>query len=120
MFISLKAQLQSLLEQSLAQSFPEVQFPPVTIVVPADPSHGDLSCNIALKSSKLFKRNPMEMAAEFLPIFEAGLKTSSLKDKVGKAEVKKPGFINFTVTSAAHSETISHILTNMDAYGGSK
>jgi len=56
---------------------------------PADPSHGDISCNCALKLASLHKENPREIAEEIIENIE-------LLDEIAKAEVAGPGFINFS------------------------
>ena len=57
---------------------------------PNDPSHGDLSCNVALVSAKQAGRKPRELAQQIVDgiSFDA-----SFMDRV---EVAGPGFINFT------------------------
>lgn len=59
---------------------------------PSNPAHGDYSTSIALKLSKELKKNPLEVArmiVEKLP----------KNDLVEKAEIVKPGFINFWLSN---------------------
>jgi len=58
---------------------------------PANSDFGDYSTSIALKLTKILKKNPMEIAEEIKKQFP---KTEFIK----KIEVVKPGFINFWVT----------------------
>jgi arginyl-tRNA synthetase len=57
---------------------------------PNDPSHGDLSCNIALVSAKTAGRKPREIAQQ---IADSVSFDGSFMDRV---EIAGPGFINFT------------------------
>lgn len=62
----------------------------VDLQSPANSAHGDYSTSIALKLTKLLKKNPLEIAEEIKKNFP---KT----EYVEKIEVVKPGFINFWV-----------------------
>ena len=57
---------------------------------PNDPSHGDLSCNVALVSAKAAGRNPRDLAQQ---ITES---VSFDRSFIEKVEIAGPGFINFT------------------------
>ena len=72
MLSDFKTQLQFQFEQSLKDAFPAYcdALPSVELEIPADKQHGEFSANVALKSSKLFKKSPMDVAGEFLPIFQ--------------------------------------------------
>ncbi|QQG44648.1 MAG: arginine--tRNA ligase [Candidatus Roizmanbacteria bacterium] len=58
---------------------------------PANSDFGDYSSSIALKISKNLKKNPMDVAEEIVKNLESN-------DLIEKAEVLKPGFINFWIT----------------------
>lgn len=59
---------------------------------PGDMEHGDFTTNAAMILGKKLKRNPMEIADNIV----SELKTKNLKQKAfDKAEVVRPGFINF-------------------------
>ena len=71
---------------------------------PANAAFGDYSTSVALKLSKLLKKNPMEIAEEVKKNF-------SKSDFIEKIEIVKPGFINFWISEKyllKQTEQISH------------
>ena len=119
MLSQLKTQLQNKLEASLKKAFPSCKqtLPSVELEIPADKQHGEFASNIALKSSKLFKKPPMDIAAEFLPVFESVAEDKLFKGKIAKVEVKKPGFINFYLTPAALYDILDQVFREEENYG---
>lgn len=72
----------------------------ITLDVPTKPEHGDFATSIALKLTKLLKKNPYAIAEEIV---------SHLPNKipdVEKIEIIKPGFINFWITK---DQLLSHL-----------
>ncbi|KKQ24603.1 MAG: Arginine-tRNA ligase [Candidatus Roizmanbacteria bacterium GW2011_GWC2_37_13] len=59
---------------------------------PTNAQFGDYSTSVALKLTKLFKKNPMEIAEEIKKNFPKS-------EFVEKIEIVKPGFINFWVSN---------------------
>ena len=120
MLADLKKQLQSLLEISLNSIFPAgSSIPAVELEILADKTHGEFSSNIALKSAKIFKKSPLECAAQFQKVLEKKIKETPLKNKIAKIEVKKPGFINFFVSLEGLYDVIYQVLRDQDYYGRS-
>ena len=119
MLSHLKLQLQSELEHALQGAFPAFKktLPCVELEIPADKQHGEFASNIALKSSKLFKKPPMDIAGEFLPIFQSIVGGELFKGKIAKIEVKKPGFINFHLTPAALYDILDQVFNEDKDYG---
>ncbi len=89
----------------------------IELEIPADKQHGEFSSNIALKSSKLFKKPPMDVANEFLSIFQDIADSKNFKGKIAKIEVKKPGFINFYLTPQALYTILGQIFREDKNYG---
>ncbi len=120
MLANLKTQIKTHLEKSLTQSFPtEDTLPSVDLEIPAEKIHGEFSCNIALKSARIFKKTPLDVAEQFRDIFQKSLSGTSLQDNIAKIEVKKPGFINFFLTPFALYGVLAQILREGETYGGS-
>ena len=61
----------------------------VALEKPRDPSHGDLSTNIAMVTAKRIGRKPRELAGEL------AVKLDFDSDVVSSVEIAGPGFINF-------------------------
>ena len=80
---------------------------------PRDPSHGDLSTNVALALAGTLKRNPREVAeeiAERLDLVAAGVESVA---------VAGPGFLNFRLSSGAVASVLDEILGSDAAFGKS-
>ena len=90
---------------------PAEPIPPFTVEQPADSSHGDFSCNAALASSKVFRKNPRETAGL---ISEAAILDGTLFDRI---EVAGPGFINFFLKPLWFAETVNAAIEGGADYG---
>ena len=77
---------------------------------PRDPSHGDLSCNIAMVLAKRARTAPRELASQLI----AALPTNAL---VYRCDIAGPGFINFFINPSHHTEVVRTILESGAAYG---
>lgn len=80
---------------------------------PRDPSHGDLSTNVALALAGRLNRKPREVAeeiAERLDLAAAGVES---------VEVAGPGFLNFHLTSGAVASVLDDILRADEDFGRS-
>jgi arginyl-tRNA synthetase len=120
MLANLKTQIKTHLEKSLTQSLPtEDTLPSVDLEIPAEKIHGEFSCNIALKSARIFKKKPLDLAEQFRQIFQKSLSGTPLQDSIARIEVKTPGFINFFLTPLALYDVLGQILKEDKTYGGS-
>ena len=90
---------------------PAEPIPPFTVEQPADSSHGDFSCNAALASSKVFRKNPRETAGL---ISDAAVLDGTL---FGRIEVAGPGFINFFLKPLWFAETVNAAISAGADYG---
>lgn len=70
---------------------------------PANPDFGDYSTSVALKLTKILKKNPFEIAQELVKNFP---KT----DLIEKIDVIKPGFINFWISDEFLVANVSDLL----------
>lgn len=80
---------------------------------PNDPSHGDLSCNIALVTAKKIGTNPRELAARLVEGLELD------EDFIDRVEIAGPGFINFSFSDRYLTGQIAAINELGDSYGSS-
>jgi arginyl-tRNA synthetase len=81
----------------------------VVIDIPADISNGHYSTNIAMRLASQLKRNPLEIAQEVVDSLEED-------PSIAKAEVAKPGFINFFLSNRYLLAQISKIASNNGDY----
>lgn len=120
MLANLKTQIKTHLAKSFKELFPtQDSLPSVDLEIPAEKIHGDFSCNIALKSARLFRKKPLEVAEQFRAIIQESLSSTPLQDNIAKIEIKEPGFINFFLTPSALYGVLAQIFREGDAYGGS-
>ncbi|MBC8205403.1 arginine--tRNA ligase [bacterium] len=78
---------------------------------PKDPSHGDISTNLALKLAGVLRKPPITIASEIvnnLPIDDSF---------IAKAEAVKPGFINFTYSETYSRNALADLLLKGEDYG---
>jgi len=95
---------------SLTNLDKNLDFKNVTIEVPKDKSHGDISTNAAMILCKQLKINPKELANTF---------SEELKkiDYVEKVEIAGPGFINIFLNNNIWYQVLESILKEKEKYG---
>ncbi len=93
------------------------ELPAVVVEVPAEPIHGEYTCNIAMQLSRILKKNPLEIADSIVKGMETGLNGSPLKTKIKKIEVKRPGFINFYFSNEAFYDILYRIFEDKERFG---
>lgn len=86
-------------------------FPAVIVGIPANPEHGDFSCNIAMQIAKGERKAPRQVAEIIIRLIgsDSGL--------LSRCEIAGPGFINFFVAPAAWQQTLIEIETAGDTFG---
>ena len=77
-----------------------------------DPAHGDYASNIAMKSSRLFAKNPREVAELIISKLDLS--------NIDKVEIAGPGFINFFMKNDSISDVINKIIKQGDNFGRSE
>lgn len=87
--------------------------------IPKERAHGDIATSVALRSSKLAGRPPIDLANLIKSRFEKDLAKSPLKGSIGKIEVKAPGFINIFLSAAYLCGILGNIKSQADSYGSS-
>ena len=78
-----------------------------------DSSHGDFSCNLAMKLAKPAGLKPRDLA-------ESLVNKLSSDPSIDKVEIAGPGFINFYLTNLATQSVVTHILQQAEAFGQSE
>ena len=109
----LRDQLAQTILDVLHQVFPDHTGKDIIIEYPADPTHGDYSCNIALQLSKAVQKPPREVA-------EIIIENIKKPDFIQTIEIAGPGFINFYVAPDYLVGNLRAILDTTEAYGKNK
>ncbi|MDO9069472.1 MAG: arginine--tRNA ligase [Deltaproteobacteria bacterium] len=112
----MRNRIASLVESSLhsataAQELTTSIFPTVIIGTPANPDHGDFSCNIAMQMAKGERKSPRQVAEIILRHMGAG------NGLLSRSEIAGPGFINFFVTPASWQSCLLDIESQGDTFG---
>ena len=94
----------------------------IEIEVPANEMHGDFASNIAMKSSKLLKRAPAQIAAAIAAELtaEAGERLHGAAGAIGpiaRASVAGPGFLNLTLRAGLLAGHLDAIAATPAAWG---
>src|SRR5258706_12692255 len=102
-----------LLEKGARAIAPDV---PVEIHIerPKNPDHGDLSSNVALQLSKHLKRNPREIAQEFIKAISKEAVESGVASEL---TVAGAGFLNVRLKPTAKLQAIAEVLRQGASYG---
>lgn len=89
----------------------EVPLNDIIIETAKDASHGDYASNCALKLSRLFGKNPREVA----DLLVSKLDLSNIE----KVEIAGPGFINFFMKNDSLQPVVRKIIEENEKYGSS-
>ena len=93
----------------------EAERPPVDIERPANPDHGDLASNLAMKLARPYRRGPLEIAQALAGEIaaDAGAGTSP----IASVAVAPPGFLNVRLADPTLETTVGAILATPEAWG---
>ena len=89
--------------------------PVIEIERPANPDHGDLSSNLAMKLARTCRMAPIRIAEALAAELTAN--ASSPGSIVGTVNVAAPGFLNLRLADAALAEVVGSVLADPEAWG---
>ena len=101
----------ALLKAHAAQELTTFPLPSIIIGHPANPEHGDFSCNIAMQLAKGERKAPRQVADIIIKYL------GDSDGLLAKSEIAGPGFINLFVSPAAWQATLLEIEKEGDRYG---
>ena len=120
MLIQFQYQLTKIIEEALReQFFADSPMPDIDLEVPASKEFGDLSTNVAMKSARVLKRPPLQIANDFCPVIEKAIEESVIAGFIESVTAAAPGFINFKLSSKAVYEILYEIFAQGNNYGRS-
>ena len=82
---------------------------------PRDPSHGDLSTNVAMQLARRLRTKPRDLAERFVATL-----TPRLADGVAIKDIAGPGFINFQFALDTVASSLTRILAEGPRFGRSQ
>jgi arginyl-tRNA synthetase len=91
--------------------------PAIEVEHPADPSHGDLATNLAMKLARTYRKAPMEIATVLAAKLVRDASSAVAASPVEAAEVAPPGFVNIRIRAAALEAIVDGILAEPVAWG---
>ena len=94
-------------------SLPEFELGDLGFERPADTEHGDWSSTLALRSAKLARKSPREIAQQVVAHLPSD-------DSIDHVEVAGPGFVNFFLRAESNNEVISLVREQGKEFGKSK
>lgn len=108
--------MQETIRQAVNQVLKELNIEAADFVVehPADLTHGDYSCNVAMVVAKSLGKNPRELADEISDLLENKI------NQVEKVTIAGPGFINFHLKADFFKEKISQAIEAKSDWGKNK
>lgn len=106
-----KLVISSLQDAIAAQELCISQIPAVIIGTPANPEHGDFSCNIAMQMAKAERKAPRQVAEILIRRLGNG------NGLLAKTEMAGPGFINFFVSATAWQASLLEIEAQGATFG---
>lgn len=86
----------------------------IVIEIPKDKDHGDYATNIAMKSAKLWKKSPRDIATSLIEHLDKE------QGQIQSCEIAGPGFINFKMSTQAIANVIDLVLAQEDTYGNNE
>ncbi len=101
----------ALLEAHAAQELTTFPLPAIIIGNPANPEHGNFSCNIAMQLAKGERKAPRQVAEIIIKYLGNG------NGLLAKSEIAGPGFINIFVSPTAWQATLLEIEEEGERYG---
>ena len=101
----------ALIKAHAAQELMTFPLPSIIIGHPANPEHGDFSCNVAMQLAKGERKAPRQVAEIIIKHLGDG------GGLLAKAEIAGPGFINLFVSQSSWQETLLDIELQGDTYG---
>ena len=91
--------------------------PTVEVERPADPVHGDLATNLAMKLARPYGMAPLAIATALATELTAEATDPSAATPVASAEVAPPGFLNMRLRDTTLESAIAAVLADPDAWG---
>ena len=81
---------------------------------PANPDHGDLSCNAAMQLARHFRKAPRMIAEDMMSHLEA---LPLDETRIASVEIAGPGFLNFRFADAHLSDQLQQIIDAGESFG---
>ena len=105
------------IDSGALEALPDETRPTIEVEHPADPAHGDLASNLAMKLARPYRRPPLELATLLAAKLVRDASSAASASPVEAAEVAPPGFLNIRLRPAALEAIVDAILVEPDGWG---
>jgi len=112
-----RAWARAFMSGTLPQIPAEVDVPPVEVERPANPEHGDLATNLAMKLARPMRKAPLQIAEALAAELRWEVEHEPAASPIASVSVAAPGFLNVRLSDAALAATIGRILAAPPAWG---
>jgi arginyl-tRNA synthetase len=89
----------------------------VEVERPANPEHGDLATNLAMKLARPYRRSPLELATLLAAKIVRDAGDEDAGSPIESVEVAPPGFLNLRLRPDALAATVDRVLERPDDWG---
>jgi len=103
--VNIRQEIERELREALGRVYPSLDELRFEVYRPREKSFGDFATNLAMAASRSVGEKPLEVARKVVEAMQVP------SDMVESVDVKKPGFINMTVTRGAYMEKLREIAT---------
>ena len=105
-----KSRLATLVQQAVRRAYPAAPDIVPELERPKNAAHGDFATNVAMHLAKQVGQKPRDVA-------QAVVAAIGQDAAIAKCEIAGPGFINFTLCTAARFAVVPSILRQGEAFG---
>jgi arginyl-tRNA synthetase len=91
--------------------------PPVEVERPADPRHGDLASNLAMKLARPCRMAPLAIASALKEELDREIETDAAATPIAAVDVAPPGFINLRLADRALAGLLDAVRAAPEAWG---
>jgi arginyl-tRNA synthetase len=91
--------------------------PTIEVEHPANPDHGDLASNLAMKLARPYQRSPLELATLLAGKLVRAAEAEGSSSPIEAVEVARPGFLNIRLRPDALAAVVDGILEAPEAWG---
>ncbi len=95
----------------------EADAPEVEIARPANPDHGDLATNLALKLARPYRQAPLAIASAIAEELVAEARADPGASPIETAEAAAPGFVNLRLSDRALEAVVAAVLADPSGWG---
>jgi arginyl-tRNA synthetase len=91
--------------------------PAIDVERPADPIHGDIATNLAMRLARPYRMSPLAIAGALATSLMAEATSSPETTPVASADVAAPGFLNMRIADPALEAVVARILADPPTWG---